>query len=1094
MKKNAFLVFRTSLLVFALAGFLSAMSSCSNTLSETDPVRILESETISSSISNPVAKIEAPAFMEGGVPKNRNLIISFSRPMDTESFWDKLIITDSMGKNLKDYFCSPVWSNEDTVVEITPNPDNLIDLKNKAYFDIYVTISKTVSDKNNNLLYNPIDYRYRINETVDDILPELVASRAELPKSYLSDYSEETMLLLAEGEFTPYTEEVICTTNHINSKFDFYIEGNDYGSGEVWARFKYHRIYDAQGNSVNEQELSKLVKLTKMNFSDNYYDIVCFDLSDSRYLDGMYRIEAALVDESGMQSANSKVINVIRDTSFASSPNAAINFCSQAAEEEEFFTKEQLESFEYKINFSNTGDDIYFISKIVEEEEIEKGYYNPSSSFTYLLSWGLSLSELNEPVRVYMEEDYFILPEAYRAFRYWNKDKELYLSATIIDEVGNKAVINSVVPALIDFFNYEVWDGSEEEYKKIKLNFANLANTNNDVSELPDKINCVSYRIYYGRKDDANLELKGIDSVEFEIEDNSTYTVYIQPVYTLISRTNGQWSGQSYGPLYELEVDSISSGEDPEQYSFEVSKAGDGINSGTFTINVDISNTEEGVSYYPCYSVDGQNWNTYKDLSFKVQNPLKAPVASEQAWASNDVWNDFWEGKTLFEARDLLAEQYQDVTAFVRILAVKGNKTVYSDPKEIVFTREDDNIPPAVSSLISSHDSMLSYDGRSYKFEGLIKEDDLNTKEIFRYYYAEYNESWGNNLYCLEDQQITELPGSVSKLASKVWRADDGSIQYRLTPVIPINGLKDGKYMFFAKISDLYGNEKIVSLGKTEINTFKNKLKVSYDSKYNQFNSSLALTENEVAFSRNMINIQLLSVEQNGNSYSAQWNDFYEEQNELQNCTVDAKKRILTNTTKNSIEVIDGRYGTKLQKTKNLTKGAFYRISVQSFNENTYNEQTNRGVNKKNGRPYGDTLEAVPVVELVENETEYDLYTQETVSNPMYYYIPASDEDMSKFKGSFFKNTVAISTNKPVIINLISSLTDLGSNIDEWERRGKLIKTYYFKGDSSGIPFKDNDVREDMLKSDEEGLVYYVMVVHFANNTSEMSNVYKIQK
>ena len=73
-------------------------------------------------------------------------------------------------------------------------------------------------------------------------------------------------------------------------------------------------------------------------------------------------------------------------------------------------------------------------------------------------------------------------------------------------------------------------------------------------------------------------------------------------------------------------------------------------------------------------------------------------------------------------------------------------------------------------------------------------------------------------------------------------------------------------------------------------------------------------------------------------------------------------------------------------------------------------------------------------------------------------------------------------------------MTDLGSNIDEWERRGKLIKTYYFKGDSSVIPFKDNDVREDMLKSDEEGLVYYVMVVHFANNTSEISNVYKLVK
>ena len=101
---------------------------------------------------------------------------------------------------------------------------------------------------------------------------------------------------------------------------------------------------------------------------------------------------------------------------------------------------------------------------------------------------------------------------------------------------------------------------------------------------------------------------------------------------------------------------------------------------------------------------------------------------------------------------------------------------------------------------------------------------------------------------------------------------------------------------------------------------------------------------------------------------------------------------------------------------------------------------------------------------------------------------------MSKFKGSFFKNTAAVSSNRPVIINLISSLNNLGSDIDEWERRGKLIKTYYFSGDNGGISFKDNDVREDMLNSDEIGQFYYVMVVHFANNTSEISNVYKMLK
>ena len=1054
MEKNTCL---QTIKFFLLLGVLvfGVLSSCSNYIDSdavTDP---LKNNVSTLSQKKPVAVIEAPAFFEGGVPRNRTLIISFSKPMNTEVFWDKLILTDSLGKNLKPNFCAPVWSNENTIVEIAPDESNPIDLKNKASFDIYVTIPNTVTDIDDKPLYNPIDYRYRINESVDETAPVLIDIEPEIK--------------LVEGNYNYANEEKLCTTNHINSSFDIKFEAKDTGNGEVWAKIFYKRIYDVNGKSVKESEQTKLVKLTKESVSDGYYDTVNFDLSDSKYLDGMYEMHLYAADACGNISNSSSTYFIIRDTSVSSNPNTSISFVNAQSDGAQL-TKANLDYYANLITFENLDDDLYYASRSL------RAFTNSRQSFTYEASWGLSLSELSEPVRLTGSNFKYELPLAFKHFRMQNSDKDIYLCVKYSDAVGNSQTIKTVAPAQINFFNYEVCDGQKSGFKTIKLNFSNLSNTVSKFADIPEKQGAVSYRIYYGKKEqnvtkDAvvltrNFSEQISDSVEFEIEDNSVYDVYIQSVYSITSNTNGKWCGQTTGPLYELEVNTVSTGEDPRNYNFSISKSSDGNGSGTFTIDVDIQNGESDVKYYPCYSTDGENWNTYNSLSFQIENPLTAPLNAGEAWAVSD----FWKNKSLFEARKDLVTFYPDVTAQVRILAVKGNKAVYSRAKEIVFTQDDDNISPQASNVITSHDSLLSYDGRSFKFDGVIKENDFHTNEIFKYYYTEYNESWDNSLYVLSEDQIKLLPGAVSRLDSKVWVDNsDSSLKYSISPVVPVNGLKDGKYMFFAKVWDTYGNENYITLGKAFVGTFKNKLKVAYDSQAGQFNTTLALNENETRFDRNMINLQILDSEN-------KWNDYYGSQNELQNCSVDSRAKTL------------------ISQSKIYKKGAFYRISVQSFNDNTYDENSKTGVNKKYPKPYSNLFEASTVVPEVQNETEYDLYTEETVSNPVYYYVPAQDEDMTKFKGSFFKNTVAISTNKPVIINLISSLTDLGSNIDEWERRGKLIKTYYFKGDVNGIPFKDNDVRDDMLNSDEEGLIYYVMVVHFANNTSEISNVYKIQK
>ena len=1058
MKNNAHLIFNKGVLVFA-AVLSVVCASCSSYVEDRAILNPSKNEISTASTANPVAQIDTPAFFEGGVPQNRSLIISFSKPMNTQTFWEKLILTDSMGKNLKDNFCLPVWSNEDTLVEIAPNPENPINLKNKTSFDIYVTISNNVTDKDGKALHNPIDYRYRINESVDEEVPEIIKI--------------DSMDELEEGALSAKSIDAICNANHINSNTDFYFEGKDSGDGDVWAKFIYKRIYDVTGAAIEAEEYSKLIKLNKQSVSETWYDTVSFDLSDSRYADGMYEVFVYIADASGNLSSDFNTYYIIRDTSVCSNPNTSVSF-ETIEDEEEPLTKARLDYYTNLITFENLDNDIYFTMPAEDDDE-PLVYSTDKKDFSYTVCWGLSLTSLSEPVKLTGNDSGYELSQSYKNFRNRNLDKDIYLSVTYTDAVGNSNTINTVVPHVIDFFNYEVQEGSEEDLKKIKLNFAQLTTTSTKFADMPEKQGSVSYRIYYGLyEDDADketTELQATDSslesydYDFEIEDNSVYLVYIQPVYSITSKTNGQWCGNTLGPLYELEANTISSGEDPGHYSFTVSKTSDGINTGTFTIDVDIQNGERDVKYYPCFSTDGKNWSTYNVLSFQVDNPLRAPVKAGELWAKSDIWNE----KSFFEARKELEDDYSNVVAKVRILAVKGNKAVYSKPQELVFTVDEDNIPPEASTDITSHDSMLSFDGRSFKFEGLIKEDDLNTNEIFKYYYTEYDEKWGNNLFFMTDEQIKALSGAVSRIEAKVWKTSDSSLEYSLSPVVPVNGLKDGKYMFFARVKDSYGNESYITLGKAQIGTFKNKLKVNYDSTANQFNSVLALSDYEAKLSRSMINIQAFDTESG-------WYNYYGEQNELVNCNVDSRTKTLSNNA------------------KNIKKGTFYRLSVQSFNDNTYNPETNTGVNKINPRPYSEQSAAGKVVPVVQNETEYDLYTEETVSNAVYYYVPAQDEDMSKFKGSFFKNTVAISTNKPVIINLISSLKDLGSDIDEWERRGKLIKTYYFKGDSSGIPFKDNDVREDMLNSDEIGLVYYVMVVHFANNTSEISNVYKLVK
>ena len=191
---------------------------------------------------------------------------------------------------------------------------------------------------------------------------------------------------------------------------------------------------------------------------------------------------------------------------------------------------------------------------------------------------------------------------------------------------------------------------------------------------------------------------------------------------------------------------------------------------------------------------------------------------------------------------------------------------------------------------------------------------------------------------------------------------------------------------------------------------------------------------------------------------------------------------------------------------KVLDPGNWYRITMQSFNENSITAEGGNGVNRRYGRPYTtvhncDESDGAPEVTgerkenynklwnqdylfYVDGEEKYDVCTEETVSNTVYYYTPWVDtqnntrEEFSDYYASFFSGTATPRSNHSILVNVFASSCDLGNDPDEWERRGKLVATHkYNQWDST-------------TKAREQGLVYYAAVVHFAKGESAVSDVY----
>lgn len=600
------------------------------------------------------------------------------------------------------------------------------------------------------------------------------------------------------------------------------------------------------------------------------------------------------------------------------------------------------------------------------------------------------------------------------------------------------------------------------------------------------------------------------------ISENDKYLVIIQTIYSF--NANSVWCGTSSGLPQILYINGVqdlaSSPFKNATLTCTATKKLGAKNTGLTTITATPAITgADGadIKYSFATSTDGQNWvyysvpsvnNTY---SFNINTPLNPEIDSDNdTWLLDTITNKGNSGD--HDLSKTITDPYT-VDLYVKCIASSSNYSIESAPCTVTFTNSDDNTSPVLNTWHYSHNMTISADGTYfYNQDSPILDDAWNECSEYTLYYAPYQQEWEYNLNPLSETEIKTLTNTTEPLYHNYWGESFGDYGHGNGFEFPVNGLADGEYMLFITLKDKYGNSTTGGMGKIDIGTFKNPLSAQY--KDGVISAELKLAEGE-KFTNNNIFVEYFDDQQG-------WVKYFYGYDWAQSDP--ANKKIVMvqyiDTTKdngplafhatNLMTENDGKltFTTSSAKTRSggnnfpngLDKGYFYKLSATSWNISEYftDPKYNKNDNTKpvfyirpdGGFDYGWT----------EDTKSYDVYENETVSYPSYIYVPADGETVPEIKHTFDSSNVRIMSNYKVLVNIITSLTDLGDNTDEWERRGSTIYTTELSPDTNNMVTFDyaTEATKAMFNSGKKGKRYYAITVHFADGESAVSKAFII--
>lgn len=1117
MQKNHFLI-SIILITATLFSF-----SCKNFMQGKDFVEELDTLIWLSSKERPTAKIISPVSAPAGDYKNSSIIIKFSKKIDPETFENGFSVTNNTGDSLRDYYSEAQWDEEGLIVTVPAKEFEPLPIPSGTYMDITISLTTEIKDIEKVPLAERVSETYKLNSTLDKEAPFFIFTDAvtDWEDFFVEVKDEEGNVIknpkfFIEGEITDENQDDLLPKNHICKYFSINAGAHDYGSQTIFANISIKRVFDIDGNEVSEEIDNYTQELTYLHEdSKDKSEIFYISLWDGQLSDGIYKVEVFLLDAANNKSEESKVYYVVRDSSFFINPYASARTWLPSWREDDPET-DMPQTLDY-INQELQNFDIYGLKNDTYITYKNKTYTTRTQDFKYKISYGLSKNDENKVTDIDIADSCIfdqdsswmriVLPKSFMEYKEQNKTKDIYLEVKIYDAVGNFRTREMYFPRQPEFF-CSTYDASTET---ITLNYEDQSSMTDVNATLEGVTTYLKYRVLYAQKDSSKSLNTTVltrnfakphsedewnthsDKQSFKINDASKeYYAVIIPCYDF--DYNYQNIGRTFGvPLVINTVKATIANNaqdllDGITISATHTTPKDQSGLSKISISADLPK-RNGISYFYGWSTNHNpgvyegDWNYFSTKDFTVSTYLEPPA---EAWAKDPNIDNIKKG-----LGSGWPQSYTS-TAYAAVFATDG-ATISKKVYPVTFDSSEDNIPPKVDNWIKAHNMVMSADGTHFFTPNtIVKDEEWNNSYAALYHYAPYSSLWGDSTKFYTTNEIYMHPWAFTSPLMDVWVENDENnnpaiVRTNLKYDIPVNGLKDGEYVFFFNYNDAYGNNASGTIGKVNIGTYKNKPTFTYNKNSNSLSVELEADNTEIR-QNNKAFIQYLAnwtIDPNEPLYH--WSNVHETQGGQDESNPILQVTKYTQSMSNNNGKLS--YTTDSAKAQCIIdhQNTFYKVTVTGYD---YDVSTGLIIDD-----YGWIVGDPDYYSKSGYDDEkYDMFTKEMASVPSFIYIGNYD---SYDKTLMEKETSTIYSNIPVLVMVYSSIFDLGDNIEEWERRGNLLSVRMFDklpfpGDTPGEEFTYKTALTDISKQTFIKKCYFTIIAQFANGEQKISKVYAI--
>ncbi len=1090
----------------------------------------------------------SPKFSNVGANWDSAISIVFNKEMaNSFSLGRNIFIKDSNGLDLTSCY-EPLtmdsYNRETNTLVIQPSYEKRLYDKFalKSYYDVNVTISKSVTDIFGTSMAADSVCTYRVNENSEKLPPVIEEVRMaktqsdvknstnlmylkapyvevdgvrnwtytaerwkfiDGPWTYYNDYVvtaddyeltdvdvpywEETLDLspMDYGLTVDYADtDVKCwSTNHTKDSVWLYLKGGDVGSGVKKVVVKETLVqvkgeWSWEDSDIDCGQSDAYTEFTNAAGSVDSKEIV-FNHKFLSSQDGLIKLDIYFVDKNDNYS-EPKTVFAVRDTVVGDGNIVVIGYVPDATMEDEtegrgyYYRLKNEPAFKKPSYGSRTS---YYWDETELSDCDVRFYINPSSikddwcrtgmyneKLDCLVSWSTDKSKLDSS-EAHSTGHFAIKSHASTSETLVtiprntiDSSQITYVKITVTDSVGNKVEKCTEIPAS-DVLNYAYL---EKDYMTTVLKYSFISK-NKEYSNLKEN---VKYAFFYSFEDDKfKYEYKGEKRRYYKLHSWNNYNSDLTGSLGNLSSGTGLYSGESF---YDTGLDRLQlyvivekTEDDGSKLFSPVSKLHDVFYYDTSStiaapsVSKLLVKADESLTH--TVSVGVTSTAGYKSLRAVVNNEDSYVFEPDNNEVSFKIsTSNLFSGDSRCDwAFELVAVNNDDSVVKTTVTIKADNSNLHSD------SLIKDNIPPNVPSKVSpgyiiTENKVPRYTFRlkmDYKGSSLLiappvdYESGVQVPGSFNFYYASWNDDWTYRKP--NDSELAQM----NKQTINFVNSDDFFS-------IPVKHLV-GDYMFCIEAEDRAGN-RIVQPLKAELD----------DSKFYKYSRS-----SDVHYGWHRKNVMHkysgdYVLHYDGDTYN--WANTSSSLNHAAFEKYNSEEKtweLLSNKDNDSMEAVSLKYSSSDKplatgpiKLKSADTDCFIRYFI-------YFEPFN-----------------------ISWPTDYDY----NVCGPFYYYTGRASESLHSGSEcaldecavkdvNVLSNGVQIYCDEPALVHTIYSSENLGNEMEKW-----LSFTYdhqekgvtQIAGSYSTSPYYYAAPKADIPSGS-----YYVVIVHFADGTSMMSDV-----